>query len=306
MAKKQRKKNRSGVSTRKRDQQSSQSPQPAKPQTTMLSKSYRLIAALAALGFVLTAYLTFTKWFGDQPAFCTEDSACDLVQSSRWSTLFGLPLAFWGMAFYASLGVAIWRIRASGKGWSQAWTIACFGFVLSLYLTAISVIEIEATCPYCLASAAIVSVIFVWLTLARAPQLPSFAWPNAAIMRFGVSLFLVALFHFHHAGVFDERSGPEKPEMVALIEHLKEIDAVFYGAYWCPRCQDQKKLFGASVKKIPYVECAPNGRDGLRAAVCEAKRIQSYPTWIINDRPYTGLMSLKELAAISRYTGELP
>ncbi len=32
-------------------------------------------------------------------------------------------------------------------------------------------------------------------------------------------------------------------EMV-LAQHLKQTEAKFYGAFWCPHCHDQKQLFG--------------------------------------------------------------
>ena len=72
---------------------------------------------------------------------------------------------------------------------------------------------------------------------------------------------------------------------------LKDKGAVFYGAFWCPHCQNQKKMFGKSEKLLPYVECStPNGRDTL--PVCLEKEIKGYPTW--------------EFADGSRETGEVP
>ena len=40
----------------------------------------------------------------------------------------------------------------------------------------------------------------------------------------------------------------------ALATCLKDKGAVFYGAFWCPHCQAQKKEFGSSAKLLPYVE----------------------------------------------------
>ena len=37
---------------------------------------------------------------------------------------------------------------------------------------------------------------------------------------------------------------------------LKDSGITFYGAFWCPHCQAQKKLFGRSAKLLPYVECS--------------------------------------------------
>jgi thiol-disulfide isomerase/thioredoxin len=39
----------------------------------------------------------------------------------------------------------------------------------------------------------------------------------------------------------------------ALASCLKEKGAVFYGAFWCPHCQNQKAMFGKSAKLLPYV-----------------------------------------------------
>ena len=67
-----------------------------------------------------------------------------------------------------------------------------------------------------------------------------------------------------------------------------------YGAAWCPHCQAQKALFGSSFKYIPYVECPDN------TALCLAKGIQGYPTWITaSGTPYVGEQSLENLAQVS-------
>src|SRR3989338_7504677 len=60
---------------------------------------------------------------------------------------------------------------------------------------------------------------------------------------------------------------------------LGEKGATFYGAFWCPHCQNQKKLFGRSERLLPYVECStPDGQG--QTMECREKEIQSYPTWI--------------------------
>lgn len=77
---------------------------------------------------------------------------------------------------------------------------------------------------------------------------------------------------------------------------LKEKKVVFYGAFWCPHCQDQKRLFGKSERYLPYVECSTaDGRGQLK--VCQDKKINSYPTWeFSNGERLTGRLSLAELA----------
>jgi glutaredoxin len=86
-----------------------------------------------------------------------------------------------------------------------------------------------------------------------------------------------------------------------LAEHLTKSEAKFYGASWCPHCQDQKKLFGASVKRIPYIECSPGGPQAPQAAECKEKDIKTYPTWIINGQRTTGVQSLDTLAQLTKF-----
>lgn len=82
----------------------------------------------------------------------------------------------------------------------------------------------------------------------------------------------------------------------AFARCLKEKGAVFYGAFWCPHCQSQKKQFGRSERLLPYVECStPDGRE--QAVACKEKGIQSYPTWIFSDgSKETGVLPMSALA----------
>ncbi|MEI7765306.1 MAG: hypothetical protein WCI93_01835 [bacterium] len=63
---------------------------------------------------------------------------------------------------------------------------------------------------------------------------------------------------------------------------LKDKGATFYGAFWCPHCQAEKKLFGTSEKLLPYVECStPDGQG--QTQICKDKKIEGYPTWKFAD-----------------------
>ena len=77
---------------------------------------------------------------------------------------------------------------------------------------------------------------------------------------------------------------------------LKDRDAIFYGTFWCPHCQNQKKMFGRSARLLPYIECStPDGQSQL--AICTEKDVQSYPTWTFADGSReTGEVALGTLA----------
>ncbi len=87
-------------------------------------------------------------------------------------------------------------------------------------------------------------------------------------------------------------NGPEGPgKYDEFATCLKDKGAIFYGAFWCPHCQAQKKLFGSSTKLLPYVECST--ADGnAQTQICIDKNVESYPTW--------------EFADGTRLNGEIP
>lgn len=86
-------------------------------------------------------------------------------------------------------------------------------------------------------------------------------------------------------------------ELSALASCLTDGGVKFYGAFWCPHCQDQKRDFGDAVEQVPYVECAtPDGRG--QNPECAAAEIESYPTWVLaNGERIPGRVSLASLAA---------
>lgn len=251
---------------------------------------------LAGIGVLLTAYLTYVAWFEAHPAFCSEGSGCDLVQASRWATFLGMPMAFWGLLTYVMLAWLIWRAKRKPASWTMVLFVAVSGFAISAYLTVVSVLEIEATCPYCLASFGIITTLMI-LTLVRQPP----NWSTSLKEALVIAVLLIGGLHLHYSGVFDAAAGPEDPQLQALAIHLADKGVKFYGAYWCPRCQEQKAMFEASAERLPYVECSSGGRGSALTKACAAEKVKSYPTWIIGERRLTGLQTPRSLAAATSF-----
>ncbi|MBS3081902.1 hypothetical protein J4416_03135 [Candidatus Pacearchaeota archaeon] len=80
---------------------------------------------------------------------------------------------------------------------------------------------------------------------------------------------------------------------------LTDSGTKMYGAYWCPHCQAQKKLFGSSWDKVDYVECAiPNSNE--QSTECIIAGVKSYPTWIFADgKSISGELSLQQLSSFT-------
>jgi len=255
---------------------------------------------LALIGMALSGYLTYSAWSEKLVAGCTVGSACDVVLSSRWSTLFGIPTSLWGFLTYGLLAAVAWN-KALDLQWKYGWTISLFGLLFSVYLTSVSFFTLEAACPYCLTSLGLMTLIFALLTFQRPAALKDFSWGPWLAKIGGGALAMLLVLHLYYAGYWGRAPGPEDPWIRGLAQHLTQIDAKFYGAFWCPHCQDQKALFGSSAKRIPYVECSPSGQRGPVATICQEKDIKSYPTWIIAGQRYTGVQSLDTLAQYSKY-----
>ena len=86
-----------------------------------------------------------------------------------------------------------------------------------------------------------------------------------------------------------------------LAKYLTEQGMVFYGAYWCSHCNDQKKLFGEALKYVDYVECDPEG-ENANPDECKAQKVEAYPTWVYKGQKFQGAKSLAELAKITSFS----
>ena len=242
---------------------------------------------------------------GEVPAMCGAGGGCDLVQSSRWSLFLGVPIAFWGALTYIFIGVMTWRAKARARSWKPALFVAFGAMGLSIYLTTISIVEIGATCGYCLVSLAIITTVFVLLVLARprSQALADFSWqvwlPSSGL----IVASLLAVSHMYWAGFLDPSAGPESAELKELAVHLDESGAKFYGASWCPACQRQKALFEASAKRLPFVECTPGGRGTPLTMTCRSAGVEDFPTWVIGGKRYVGVMAPERLAQVSKFPG---
>ncbi|NKI34971.1 vitamin K epoxide reductase family protein [Wenzhouxiangella sp. XN79A] len=258
----------------------------------------RVVAVLAGLGVLITAFLTFTGLTAQAPLFCGPDSGCDLVQNSRYATLLGLPVALWGLLMYLAILWSAVLLPPRLKRWRRLAWLTTIGLAISVYFTLTGWLALDAWCGWCLASQVVMLALLIVVFARRPESAPGEPWP-----RFAGALVLVAV--FAAGGLHAWQNGwllpPEDPQLRGLAEHLEARGAKYYGAFWCPNCQDQRQMFGRSADRLPYVECSPNGRRGSVAVECVINDIDSYPTWVIDGRQHQRVLSLDELARLSGY-----
>jgi uncharacterized membrane protein len=256
-----------------------------------------IVAALAGTGVLLAGYLWWAQTGSAALPGCPVGGGCDLIQHSRWSRLFEVPIAVWGALFYGAIfGVAILPALAPRRR-ALEFVLAGIGCFASAYLTLMTRRELGATCPYCLLSFGLV-VALLAVAVIRA------AWAERAwlgLLTGLLGLLVVGIMHRQFGGFENAMNGPVDPHLRALAEHLANHGAKFFGAEWCPHCREQKVMFGGAAKWLPYVECSPNGPQAPQATTCLAHNITRYPTWIIDGHTYEKLLSAQQLAALSGY-----
>ena len=128
---------------------------------------YAAAALLALLGLADAIYLTVEHVTG-QSVRCTIIAGCSEVLSSSYAVVGGIPLAMIGAAAYFSVFslaiLAAFGYRIAGT----LLTLLIIGmFLVSLWLIYLQAFVIHAFCQFCLFSAAITSVLFVVVLVAR-------------------------------------------------------------------------------------------------------------------------------------------
>src|SRR6476469_2061034 len=124
-----------------------------------------ILATLALIGVFVSTYLTLYKLGYIGELKCAVGS-CETVNTSRWATFLGLPVAAWGLGFYvAALALAVMSIQEKYAG-SRAFSVALVGLtgwgaLFSGLLTYLELFVIHAICIWCVTSACIVLLMFL-------------------------------------------------------------------------------------------------------------------------------------------------
>jgi uncharacterized membrane protein len=123
-----------------------------------------IVGLLALVGVFVSVYLTLYKLGYIGQLNCAVGS-CETVNTSRWATFLGLPVAAWGLGFYlvvfAVAMVAVQERYEDSKTLSLVLAgLTGWGVLFSGWLTYLELFVIDAICIWCVTSAIIVLVMF--------------------------------------------------------------------------------------------------------------------------------------------------
>lgn len=120
---------------------------------------------LSVLGVLISTYLSVKRFTGGSLA-CSRWAQCDVVNNSLYAKIYGVPVAFIGLAGYLLiLGLALAALETEGDRRrllvALGLVFALGGLGFSAYLTYIELYVIEAICSWCVASAIVITLLAV-------------------------------------------------------------------------------------------------------------------------------------------------
>ena len=121
---------------------------------------FMLVVAL--IGFADATYLTIEHFRGVIPP-CTLTADCDLVLTSSYAVVLGIPVALLGALYYFTMLVGLFAYLDTKKTVILKWTLllTIFGLLASFSLIYVQVFVLYSYCTYCIASALVSTILFI-------------------------------------------------------------------------------------------------------------------------------------------------
>lgn len=117
---------------------------------------------ISCLGFLDSTYLTIEHFLGRTP-YCNLLGGCDIVTTSEYATIIGVPVALLGSLFYLTvLILTILSIDLKNNlpiKYVSLLTIPAFAF--SLWMIYLQIFVLRALCIYCIGSAIASIILFI-------------------------------------------------------------------------------------------------------------------------------------------------
>ena len=137
------------------------------------SASYWGTIVLAILGTADAVYLFIYKLTGNNH-MCLGNGGCHDVNFSPYSSIYGIPVAVFGiLAYLLILGILVLEARvkiAKENGPLAIFGVSLGGVAFTVYLTYLEIYVIHAICPFCVASAIVIALIFILAILRLVKQ----------------------------------------------------------------------------------------------------------------------------------------
>jgi uncharacterized membrane protein len=119
----------------------------------------RIIAFVAALGIGVATYIAIADSGGGAPACLAGGGGCETVANSSHSHVAGVNIAIFGIVGYVAIFLTAFLVSDLARFGGFALALGGFGY--SVYLTYLEIFKIEAICQWCVASAVLMTILFL-------------------------------------------------------------------------------------------------------------------------------------------------
>jgi uncharacterized membrane protein len=118
----------------------------------------RTSETLGLAGVGIAGYLTYVHYAGLHP-ICGISHGCETVQTSRYASLLGVPVALLGLITYILILVSL-SMRGE-RALLGGYALTLIAFLFSTYLTYREVFTIHAICSWCVSSAIVFTLLAI-------------------------------------------------------------------------------------------------------------------------------------------------
>lgn len=267
-----------------------------KDKASFLKFSKILIILLSGLGLAISLYLTYIH-FANTKSFCdlSETISCDVVTTSIFSEVFGIPLSILGVGYFGVVLTLVLLKKSSGI-FKIYFYLTLFTLIPSLYLTGVEAFILNAFCPLCESSKVLMFGILILSFLKIRKE-------SKIILRNAVPIIITGLVA---VGVtyFAQTGSATSKDYSTFVDSLNKKGVVYYKSVKCSNCKREEKLFGKAYVKLNSVECHPEGKDP-KPELCLKMGIKKTPTFLIEQdgRELKRLEGLQKLDKIGQWAG---
>ena len=265
----------------------------------MKKSAFWMIVLCAITGIGIMSYLTYIH-YSQSKSFCdiSQEVSCDVVTTSIYSEIFGIPVSVLGLLYFAAVLFLILKKR--DRAFQTLFIITLFALVPSLYLSLTEILFINSICILCETSKVLMLIII-------GASLWASGLDSKTAFRMGAPVLIAGLVA---AGVtyFAQTGTVVKKDYSNFMQCLNSKGIVYYKSVRCSTCRRQEMIFGEASKKLNSIECHPDG-ENPRPELCLSKKITKTPTFLMESggteiKRIEGLQQIKDLSAFANCAAE--
>jgi uncharacterized membrane protein len=121
---------------------------------------WRVMVVVAVIGLGVATFLTILHYTRTVVPCAAHGNPCEVVQTSIYSHVLGIPVALLGLLGYVAILVTL-LVPPSELSRVATLGVTLFGVAFSGYLTYREIFTLKAICEWCVSSAVMMALLFI-------------------------------------------------------------------------------------------------------------------------------------------------